>query len=92
MKQYLHRDGKFVTLTTRRNHATSGFTGKFTFWPSELVYRMGDCNGAMTFTAVYLGDISTMPGAIEEFIDSVLKAVKKQEGQDATAPTPKGHV
>ena len=78
MLQHLYRGGMFISLTTRRNHATNEYTGKFTFWPSEQAYRNVDCNNAWTFTAVYLGNIATIGEAIDEFIDNVLKAVNPQ--------------
>ncbi len=46
-----------ISCTTRRANKSISFYGKFTFWPTKAAYQRGDCEGAVTYNAIYLGKV-----------------------------------
>lgn len=52
--------GKYITATTRRSNYTDCHYAKYTIWPSRKNYENGNCEGAITYTGLYLGPDLTL--------------------------------
>jgi hypothetical protein len=64
----------FITVTTRQASFAPVYFGKFTFWKSKEHYDRGDCDGAHTYTGIYLGDCElNLEVAINCSIDKIIK-------------------
>lgn len=63
------KDGRFMSITTRKANYVNAFYGTCSIWPSQAAYQHGDVEGVITHTNIYLGNNrETLLVKIQEWI------------------------